>query len=82
MVALIGALVLLSVLITLLVWLRYLVMLGLAGVSVTMVLRWKTGKVEEEEEQRAGRMGDLLSSLLQSTVQAKEEEPSPGINDS
>lgn len=73
-IALIGALVLLSVLITLLVWLRYLVMLGLAGVSVTMVLRWTTGKVEEEEKQRAGRMGDLLPSLRQSTVQAKEED--------
>ena len=47
MITLVGALFLLSMLITFLVWLRYLVLAGLVVVPVTMVVRWKSERVAE-----------------------------------
>ena len=70
--ALIGALVLLSVLITLLVWLRYLVMAGLVVVPVTILLRWRSqGEVVEERiatalPEDAGGM-EQIGCLLRAT---------------
>lgn len=50
MVALIGALVLISVLITLLVWLRYLVAAGLVTTSAVTAIRWRRGEIRGPSE--------------------------------
>jgi hypothetical protein len=82
MIALTGALVLLSVLITLLVWLRYLVGLGLVAVPILGVLRWKRSAVADEGagdaiSERAGGVEGLLSGLLEPSSEANEGDLPP-----
>lgn len=49
-IALVGALFLISVLITLLVWLRYLVAVGLITTSTVTAVRWRRGEIEGPSE--------------------------------
>ncbi|MCJ1262613.1 hypothetical protein MMC22_002483 [Lobaria immixta] len=50
MIALAGTLVLISVLITILVWLRYLVAAGLFTTSAVTAVRWRRGGIEGSRE--------------------------------
>ena len=83
MIALTGALVLLSVLITLLVWLRYLVGLGLVAVPIAGVLRRKRSAVADEgagdaiSERRAGGVEGLPSGLSEPSSEANKGDLRP-----
>lgn len=50
MIALVGTLVLISILITFLVWLRYLVAAGLITTSAVAAVRWRRGEIEGSSE--------------------------------
>ncbi len=82
MIALAGALVLLSVLITLLVWLRYLVGLGLVAVPIAGVLRWKRSAVADEGAgdaiwERAAGVDALPSGLSEPSSEANKGDLRP-----
>lgn len=55
MIALLGSLVLISVLITLLVWLRFLIAAGLVTTSAVTAVRWRRGGIEGSRENAAWR---------------------------
>lgn len=63
MIALAGTLVLISVLITFLVWLRYLVAAGLITTSAVTALRWRRGGIEGSIENSHGAPAIDLDDL-------------------
>lgn len=59
LIALIGALFLISVLIILLVWLKYLVITGLITTSAVTAVRWKRGEIEGLSESAGQERQDI-----------------------